>query len=231
MTASLRVGGVVPLTTLDFPDHLACVLFCQGCGWRCRYCHNPQLIPACGAQKTSWEEIIGFLEQRAGLLEAVVFSGGEPTLQLALPDAIAQVRAMGFKVGLHSAGIKPKLFRQVLPLVDWVGFDIKALPEHSTLITGVEGSGQANWKSLDALLKSGVAHECRTTVHWQLLDAERLWDMAQRLRYLGVERFAVQCVRTARMLDETLAESRPPYDQQKLWDRMGQLFPTFVLRG
>jgi pyruvate formate lyase activating enzyme len=227
----LRVGGLVPLTTLDFPDHLACVLFCQGCGWRCRYCHNPGLIPACGEQEKPWEDILCFLRERVGLLEAVVFSGGEPTLQLALPEAIAEVRAMGFKVGLHSAGIKPRLFNQVLPLVDWVGFDIKALPEHSTLITGVEGSGKANWKSLEYLLESKVAHECRTTVHWHLFDADRLWDTAQRLRALGVERFAVQCVRTARMLDDSLADSRPPYDQQKLWDRMGRLFPSFVLRG
>lgn len=231
MNARLRVGGLVPLTTLDFPDHLACVLFCQGCGWRCRYCHNPGLIPACGEQEKPWEDILCFLRERVGLLEAVVFSGGEPTLQLALPEAIAEVRAMGFKVGLHSAGIKPRLFNQVLPLVDWVGFDIKALPEHSTLITGVEGSGKANWKSLEHLLESKVAHECRTTVHWQLFDADRLWDMAHRLRALGVERFAVQCVRTARMLDDSLADSRPPYDQQKLWDRMGRLFPSFVLRG
>jgi len=231
VTAALRVGGLVPLTTLDYPDHLACVLFCQGCGWRCRYCHNPQLIPACGSGEKPWAEILAFLEQRVGLLEAVVFSGGEPTLQTALPEAIAQVRALGFKVGLHSAGIKPKLFRQILPLVDWVGFDVKALPEHCTAITGVQGSGEANWKSLEALLESGVDHECRTTVHWQLLDTERLWDMAQRLRKRGVERFAVQCVRTAKMLDDALAENRAPYDQQKLWDRLGRLFPLFVLRG
>ena len=231
MTAALRVGGLVPLTTLDFPDHLACVLFCQGCGWRCRYCHNPQLIPACGNEERPWSEILAFLEQRVGLLEAVVFSGGEPTLQTALPEAIAQERALGYKVGLHSAGIKPKLFRQALPLVDWVGFDVKALPEQSSAITGVEGSGPANWKSLDHLLESGVAHECRTTVHWGLFDAERLWELAQRLQRRGVERFAMQCVRTARMLDDSLAESRAPYDQQRLWERLDRLFPSFVLRG
>jgi len=221
LDAPLRVGGLLPMTTLDYPDHLACVLFCQGCGWRCRYCHNPQLIPACGNEEKPWSEILAFLEQRVGLLEAVVFSGGEPTLQTGLPEAIAQVRALGYKVGLHSAGIKPKLFAGILPLVDWVGFDVKALPEQSTAITGVDGSGKANWRSLEHLLESGVEHECRTTVHWQLFDADSLWDMAQRLRRLGVERFAVQCVRTARMLDDNLAESRAPYDQQRLWERPG----------
>lgn len=230
MIGTLRVGGLVPLTTLDFPDHLACVLFCQGCGWRCRYCHNPQLIPACGEQEKSWDEILGFLRQRIGLLEAVVFSGGEPTLQQALPEAMAEVRAMGFKIGLHSAGIKPRLFRQALPLVDWVGFDVKALPEHSTLITGVEGSGQANWQSLEYLLDSGVAHECRTTVHWHLFDAECLWSMARRLRALGVERFVVQCVRTARMLDQSLLQAQAPQDLPALWARLDELFPNFLLR-
>ncbi|TLX62729.1 anaerobic ribonucleoside-triphosphate reductase activating protein [Stutzerimonas nosocomialis] len=231
MAPALRVGGLVPLTTLDFPDHLACVFFCQGCGWRCRYCHNPQLIPACGTSELAWADLLGFLRERVGLLEAVVFSGGEPTLQHALPDAIEQVRALGYKVALHSAGIKPKLFRQVLPLVDWVGFDVKATPERSRSITGVPGSGEANWQSLLYLLDSGVAHECRTTVHWQLFEPDELWNMARRLRTLGVQRFAVQCVRTARMLDPDLADSRPPYDQQKLWERLDQLFPSFVLRG
>ncbi|MNJ64510.1 hypothetical protein D3C77_604640 [compost metagenome] len=141
------------------------------------------------------------------------------------------MRELGFKVGLHSAGIKPRLFAQVLPKVDWVGFDIKAVPEHSTAITGVDGSGAANWRSLELLLRSGVAHEVRTTVHWQLFDAERLWDLAQRLRRLGVERFAVQCARSARMLDEGLGDSCPPHDHLRLWQRLGELFPAFVLRG
>ena len=231
MTARLRVGGLVPLTTLDFPDHLACVLFCQGCAWRCGYCHNPQLISACGTDEKSWDEIIAFLRQRIGLLDAVVFSGGEPTLQLALPEAIRDVRAMGFKVGLHSAGIKPKLFHQVLPLVDWVGFDVKALADQSHLISGVDGSGEANWRSLGHLLESGVAYECRTTVHWHLLDAEHLWRLATRLRELGVERYVVQCVRTARMLDDSLPERAAPADQPALWERIGALFPSFTVRG
>jgi anaerobic ribonucleoside-triphosphate reductase activating protein len=231
MTARLRVGGLVPLTTIDFPDHLACVLFCQGCAWRCGYCHNPQLIPTCGAQEQSWDEIIAFLRQRIGLLDAVVFSGGEPTLQLALPEAMQDVRALGFKIGLHSAGIKPKLFRQVLPQVDWVGFDVKALAERSALITGVQGSGEANWRSLEYLLESGVAYECRTTVHWTLIDAGHLWTLATRLQGLGVQRFVVQCVRTARMLDESLPGGGAPGELPQLWQQIGSLFPHFSVRG
>ena len=85
MSRALRVGGMVPLTTLDYPGLLACVLFCQGCAWRCRYCHNPDLIPARGEQEIPWPQVLEFLRRRQGLLQAVVFSGGEPTLQEGLP--------------------------------------------------------------------------------------------------------------------------------------------------
>jgi len=228
---SLRVGGLLPLTTIDYPDHLACVLFCQGCAWRCRYCHNPDLIRAQGGTAAvSWQEVMSFLRRRRGLLDAVVFSGGEATLQPALPAAMRKVREMGFKVGLHSAGIKPNLLRRVLPLCDWVGFDVKALEQDVQLITGVPGSGQANWDSLELLLASGVDYECRTTVHWQLFDCQRLQRLTERLAALGVRRFAVQLARPERMLDGDLGPAATPAEAAELWPYLQQLFSHFELR-
>ncbi len=231
MNRTLRVGGLVPLTTLDYPGRLACVLFCQGCAWRCRYCHNPQLIPPRGADEHSWEQVLAFLQRRRGLLEAVVFSGGEPTLQEGLPDAMAEVRQLGFAVGLHSAGIKPEALARALPLADWVGFDVKSLAEDCQAITGVRGSGAANWRSLEYLLQSGVDHECRTTVHWHLIDPPRLMLLGRRLQTYGVRRFVVQLVRTTRMLDADLPVASPQCSLPELWAGLGELFADFELRG
>lgn len=231
MSRTLRVGGLVPLTTLDYPGRLACVVFCQGCAWRCRYCHNPLLIPARGSQELEWEQVLAFLQRRQGLLEAVVFSGGEATLQACLPDAMAQVRALGFKVGLHSAGINPAAFARALPGTDWIGFDVKALAEDCANITGVRGSGMANWHSLDLLLASGIAYECRTTVHWHLLEPSGLLSLARRLNERGVTRFVVQRVRTADMLDPSLSKAPAPPPLPALWEALGQLFPAFEVRG
>jgi anaerobic ribonucleoside-triphosphate reductase activating protein len=228
--STLRVGGLVPLTTLDYPGKLACVLFCQGCAWRCRYCHNPYLIPVRDAGRHPWPEVLDFLRRRRGLLEAVVFSGGEPTLQRALPEAMASARALGLAVGLHSAGIRPAACARALPGADWVGFDIKALPEDAPAVTGVAGSGEANWRSLDHLLASGVAHEVRVTVHWHLFRPERLWQLAEALRGKGVQRVAVQIVRTTQMLDATLPLAFPPADRDALWTELRRMFPGFVLR-
>ena len=231
MAEQLRVGGFVPLTTLDYPDHLSCVVFCQGCAWRCRYCHNPDLIPARGAQAQSWDSILEFLQRRQGLLEAVVFSGGEATLQHSLKSAMQNVRDLGFKVGLHSAGINRKALERVLPYCDWVGFDVKALVEDSELITGVSGSGEANWQCLELLLASGVNYECRTTVHWDLIDPQRLLQLAQRLSAAGVAHFVVQHVRMQSMLDGQLASRSANLGTATLWREIEGLFTTFVRRN
>ena len=78
---ALRVGGFVPFTSADYPGALAAVVFCQGCPWRCGYCHNPHLMPARGDAGRDFDGILDWLESRRGLLDAVVFSGGEPTAQ------------------------------------------------------------------------------------------------------------------------------------------------------
>ena len=90
-----RIGGFVPFSATDYPDHLSAVVFCQGCPWRCGYCHNVHLQPATNATELAWNSILSFLERRRGLLDAVVFSGGEPTLQHALAGAMRAVKALG----------------------------------------------------------------------------------------------------------------------------------------
>ena len=139
-----------------------------------------------------WVSVIDFLSSRRGLLDAVVFSGGEPTLQPALPDAIAEVRALGFRIGLHTAGMVPDRFAALLPLLDWVGFDAKAPFSAYPRITGVESSGEKALKSLRSLLVSGVPYEVRTTVHPVLLSPADMIELKRQLLDLDVENFVVQ---------------------------------------
>jgi len=230
MKELIKVGGFTPLTTIDYPDHLSCVIFCQGCAWRCQYCHNPELIPATKASSVAWLDIISFLRRRQGLLDAVVFSGGEATLQPYLAHAMQQVAELGFKVGLHTAGIKPSALASVLPYCDWVGFDVKATKENTLAITAVEASGDANWQSLQWLLESGRPYECRTTVHWDLISPAELEELALRLQQQGVKNYAVQLVRHANTLLYPLPKVPPPADLNPLWQRLEQRFEQFTVR-
>jgi pyruvate formate lyase activating enzyme len=201
---TLRVGGLTPLSTLDFPGELAAVVFCQGCPWRCRYCHNGELLPARGMEEIPWSEVLTFLERRRGLLDAIVFSGGEPTLQRALGKALEQVRALGYRIGLHTAGIYPERLAGLLPQLDWVGLDIKAPLASYAAITNVPGSGTAAWESARLLVASGVEHEIRITLHPTLLPPAAVQALVSDLESLGAYRILLQPCRTHRVLDPTL---------------------------
>ncbi len=188
IAAMLEIGGFVPFTTIDYPGKLAAVFFCQGCPWRCGYCHNPHLIPAMSSEVVPWQEIEALLRGRFGLLDAVVFSGGEPTMQARLPDAIKSIRDMGFKVGLHTSGPYPERLRECLPLLDWVGMDLKAPFDEYERITGVAGSGEAARQSAELLRQSGVPHQFRTTLDPFLLENGRLEKLrSQVVRALCAE--------------------------------------------
>lgn len=207
---SLQVGGFVPFTTVDYPGTLAAAVFCQGCTWRCRYCHNLHLQPFCPGE-WNWDELLSRLAERKNFLEAVVFSGGEPTAQAALPSAIRAARDLGYKIGLHTAGIFPDRLADVLPLVHWVGLDIKApFDTRYDKITGREQSFEAPAESLRLLLASGVPCEIRTTVHPGLLSPADLEDISRSLDSLGASPTKIQPFRPAGCTDrELLSESLP----------------------
>jgi pyruvate formate lyase activating enzyme len=191
----LRLGGLTRCSSVDFPGRLAAVVFLQGCPWRCSYCHNPDLLDANGETRLSWLDVRSFLQRRRGLLDAVVFSGGEPTLQPGLGAALAEVRAMGFETALHTGGMYPERLAQVLHLVDWVGLDIKAPWHRLAAITGAPGSGARVRASLSRVLRSGVRYECRTTWHAGLFPPHELRAMADELASLGVTEWALQLAR------------------------------------
>ncbi|WPL19802.1 pyrroloquinoline quinone biosynthesis protein PqqE [Thiorhodovibrio winogradskyi] len=223
----LRLGGLTPMTTSDYPGELAAALFCQGCPWRCPYCHNAHLLNATDEPALDWSEAREFLVRRRGLLDAVVFSGGEPTAQSTLPTAIAEVRELGFKIGLHTGGPYPQRLAQVLPLVDWVGLDIKALPADYPLVTGVPGSGEKAWESLALALASGVALEVRTTPMPGLDSPAYLERLMEALSAAGVSRYALQQCLSHSLLDAKLQARLPAH----LAVPEAVPFPRFELRS
>lgn len=228
----LDVGGFTPLSTTDWPGQLAAVVFVQGCPWRCHYCHNPSLQPrqsGCGRDTQTWDRLLGTLKQRQGLLDGVVFSGGEPTLDAALELAMQEVRALGFQVGLHTAGLYPQRLAKVLPLVDWVALDIKTEFEDYKAITSVPRSGEPVRESLALVLLSGKAHELRTTWHPELISDAALMRMARTLKAAGAQHWVLQGYRATPVTEATLGSSeRTPPDE--LVDRLRRIGPEISVR-
>ena len=228
----LSISGLTRFSTVDYPGHLAAVVFCPGCPWRCRYCHNPELQSARAAPLLAWREVAAFLQRRRGCLDAVVFSGGEPTLHAGLLAAMREVRAMGFRVGLHSAGIYPSRLARLLPLIDWVGFDIKAPFDQYARITGVSGSGEKALSAARLVLDSGVDYEFRTTLHPALLSTRDVEKIAQELTALGARRYALQSFRATGCADAALIRATALMPElAALAETLTRRFKHFELRA
>lgn len=135
---------------------------------------------------------MNFLLKRQGLLEAVVFSGGDPLIQNDLYEAMFQIKSMGFLVGLHTSGVNPKRLKEILDITDWVGFDIKTTFEKYENITRNKVSAQLAQESLNIILKSNVAYEIRTTVDSRYITFEDLKGIAKSLKGLGIQKWVLQ---------------------------------------
>ncbi|MGM8060648.1 anaerobic ribonucleoside-triphosphate reductase activating protein [Vogesella indigofera] len=224
-----RIGGWQPFSSCDWPGRLAAVVFLAGCPWRCGYCHNPGLLQRRHGQ-TSWPQLRAQLQARRGLLDGVVFSGGEPLTEPALPALLAEVRAMGFATGLHSGGSHPQRLAAVLPLLDWVGLDIKTLTAQYPAITAVAGSGERAAASLALLQASGVAYECRSTIHPSLHDDSTLTQLAAWLSQRGVRRYAWQLLRPGPQLPQPFAPIAAGWPTPALQAAVASHFAHFELR-
>lgn len=178
-----------------------------------------------------WSQVLELLQRRVGLIDAVVFSGGEPTIDAALEDAIGAVRALGFAIGLHSAGTYPRRLTEILPLLDWVGLDIKAPFALYDRITQIAGSGAQAQAAVQAVLASGVDYELRTTIHPDLLSEADILALAHSLSQMDVQNYVLQVFRAQGSQDAALnAVAMAGYPSATLLRQMAQLFPQFSLR-
>ncbi|MDR1289331.1 MAG: anaerobic ribonucleoside-triphosphate reductase activating protein [Holosporales bacterium] len=199
----MKIGGLLKFSVLDYPGKLSCVVFCQGCFLRCTYCHNPEFQPCEASAGVDFQEFLDFLKSRSGCLDAVVFSGGEPLLQTDLIQVIEIVKELGFFVGIHTSGVVPNMFKKVVSLVDWIGFDIKTVFRKYDIVTQFQGSGLLVKIGLEILLNSGVSYEIRTTYDSRFISQEDVLKVAEILQKLGVREWTIQeCV--IRDTDEAL---------------------------
>ena len=168
----MRLGGLLKFSMIDYPGRLAAVIFTQGCNYRCPFCHNPELVlPDLFLAPLRGEEVFSFLEKRRGQLQAVVVTGGEPTLHHDLPEFLARIKAMGYLVKLDTNGTRPDMLRDILVSgnVDYVAMDIKSSPEGYCKATGIQADIAQIRLSVALIRSSGIVHEFRTTAFKAIL--------------------------------------------------------------
>ncbi len=205
------IGGFQKVSLSDFPGYISAIIFTRGCGFRCPYCHNPELVdPPRYADEIPVEKIFKHLRSRQRRLQGVVVTGGEPTMHADLPRFLETIRSLGFAIKLDTNGSHPDMLEQVLAarLVDYVAMDIKASPESYSRLAGVPVNTSDIERSLGLLKRAAVPYELRTTYVESLLSETDLKGIARLAA--GCTRYVLQPFRATKTLADALRTEPTP---------------------
>ncbi len=210
---------------------ISAIVFTRGCGFRCPYCHNPELVdPSRFDKEFPLSEVREFLHSRREQLQGVVVTGGEPTLHDDLPSFLRELKDMGFAVKLDTNGTNPLMLQQVVAegLVDFIAMDIKAPLALYEQTVKARVKAPDILRSIGLILASGLPHEFRTTCVDSLLSADDILSIAELLK--GCDRYVLQSFHGGSMLDQSL-EAELPVDEARLTEIVEALSATGLMVG
>lgn len=217
----LPIGGFLKQSLIDYPGYISSVIFTQGCQFRCSYCHNPELVyPRQFSQDTvDPQTILNWVARHKNMLDAIVISGGEPTMHIQLPDFMRQVKDMGLEIKLDTNGTAPDMLMALLEekLIDYIAMDIKA-PLHFESYRKLAGTTfkpammDKIIQSVDLLQSASISHEFRTTLD-KRLSTQDIEDIAKRISgpyYLQKVRSAEGCIQPSDNVDVEMLMLQAP---------------------
>lgn len=214
----VHIGGLQKVSMIDYPGKLSTVLFLKGCNFHCPYCHNPSLTRNIPVTTIDEEDVRSYLETRRDLLDGVVISGGEPTLQPGLPDLCRAFKALGFDVKLDTNGSFPDVLKALIQdrLIDYIAMDVKTDPDdYAPTLCGPDLSAAIK-ASIALILHSGLPHEFRTTCFRPLINARTMGRIAALIK--GAKAYAIQKFCAKETLDPNAGSSRDHFfDDNELW--------------
>ncbi len=190
----MNIGGFQKTSFIDYPKKVSAVVFTQGCNFVCPYCHNAQLIGEQRGSENSLDEVLSTLQKRKHLLQGLVITGGEPTLQRGLKDFCKLIKGMGYAIKLDTNGSNPDKVQELIKeeLIDYVAMDIKADPAAYPASIGNIPS-QNIVQSIALLQQSEIPHEFRIPCAFPFITEESLQKI---LKYIEKSPIYLQAVNT-----------------------------------
>ncbi|MDH5754702.1 MAG: anaerobic ribonucleoside-triphosphate reductase activating protein [Candidatus Bathyarchaeota archaeon] len=195
----MKFSGIQKTSLIDFPDRIATVLFTPGCNLRCPFCHNWRIVLDPKPPFLNEKTVLQILEKRRKYVDAVVITGGEPTIHKEIPKFLKKLKERGFAVKLDTNGFFPQVLEECLPYLDYVALDVKTSLEKYGLLGAKD---TANLLRTIEILKNGkVEYEFRTTVVPRFVDEEDISKIGETVK--GGKRFAFQQFIPGDTLDKT----------------------------
>ncbi|MFN3813126.1 MAG: anaerobic ribonucleoside-triphosphate reductase activating protein [Aquificaceae bacterium] len=219
-----KIGGFQRFTLIDYPGKVACIVFTQGCNFRCPYCYNIELVlPERYGPLIPKEEVFSFLMERRGKLDGVVITGGEPTLQKkGLENFVERVKSFGFSVKLDTNGAFPEVVKSLLDkgVVDYIAMDVKAPLKKYQQVVRTKVDTKKIEESIGLIMNSGVDYEFRTTVVKDQLSRDDLIRIGILLK--GAKRYYLQRFIPGKTLDPEYI-GKTTYTEREFEDTANEL--------
>ena len=242
----MLIGGFQSTTLLDYPGHLACTVFTQGCNFRCPFCQNGSLVlPEKFGLPFSEEDILARIKKRSGIYEGVCVSGGEPTNQPDLSEFLKKIKDMGLLVKLDSNGTRPEVLKQLYEesLIDMIAMDIKAAPAQYADVCGLKNGNESvaekilakTAESIDFIMNCGIEYEFRTTLVKGLHDISQSGAMAKQIS--GAKAYFLQSYTDSDLIinklngNEKQFESFSETELNEILSAVKKYVPSACLRG
>lgn len=212
----MELVGFQPLSLIDYPEKLSCIVWTLGCNFRCPFCYNADIVFGReeNLQHIDEDEFFSFLEKRKRFLDGVVITGGEPTLQSGLPRFIKKIKKRGFLVKLDTNGTHPEVLKELISreLIDYVAMDIKAPLERYEELVNARVDQERILESIN-LIKQVPTYEFRTTVIPNLIDVE---DIEKISELVGKVKYVLQQFEPKSTTIDPSYTDKEPYSEQIL---------------
>lgn len=222
----MKIGGLEKLTLIDYPGELAAIVFTSGCNFRCHFCYNPMLVVPKGHPLIEEGGLLDFLAERKGKIDGVVVTGGEPTMQPDLPEFLAKIKKLGYKIKLDTNGTNPEMLEKVISsgMVDYIAMDIKGPLDKYQEIVGVDVNLENVKKSIKIIVESGLPHEFRTTLVPGLHKKEDIEKMGEMIR--GADKWFLQFFKSDTGLVDKSFEEKPAFTHAEMEEmrKMGEKY-------
>jgi pyruvate formate lyase activating enzyme len=182
----MKIGTIQKFSLIDYPGKISAVIGTQGCNLRCFWCHNCYLIPhdySPSFQPIEEDDFFQFLNERVNFLDAVVISGGEPTLQADLLEFCEKIKALGFYVKLDTNGTNPTMLQELIDnrLLDYVAMDIKTDAEQYAKLGRERIVMDDILASANIILSANIPYEFRTTCVKPFVCRDNIADLAKMI--------------------------------------------------
>jgi len=240
----MEIGGIQKFSLLDYPEKISAIVFTQGCNFRCQFCYNPMLVQpqkggnlkyACSYKseqqknrpRYNEDDFFVFLKSRTNKLDAVVITGGEPTIHKDLADFIIKIKKLGFLVKLDTNGSNPEVIKKLInqKLLDYIAMDIKAPKEKYQKVVGRQVDWEKIKKSVKIIITSNLPYEFRTTIAIELLSQSDISSIAKLIK--GADKWYLQKFKSNMELVNPKLKNKKSYSDQEM-NKMVEIGKNYV---